>query len=89
MTKGTTSRGEKHNKTHTRCVRCGRRSFHIQNKDCGRCGYPAARKRKYNWGQKSIRRRTTGTGRMTYLKQVQRKFRHQFREGGQSKAMKA
>ena len=30
MTKGTTSFGKRHNKTHTVCRRCGRTSFHIQ-----------------------------------------------------------
>ncbi|KAK7487531.1 hypothetical protein BaRGS_00021233 [Batillaria attramentaria] len=34
-----------------------------------------------NWSEKSQRRRTTGTGRMRYLKKVQRRFRNGFREG--------
>jgi len=43
--KGTGSFGKRRNKTHTLCVRCGRRSFHIQKHTCGSCAYPAARKR--------------------------------------------
>lgn len=33
------------------------------------------------WGQKAIRRKTTGTGRMKHLKLVQRRFRNGFQEG--------
>ena len=33
------------------------------------------------WGQKSIRRRTTGTGRMRTLKDLPRRFKNGFREG--------
>ncbi|BDA46257.1 60S ribosomal protein L37 [Coccomyxa sp. Obi] len=81
--KGTGSFGKRHNKTHTLCRRCGRRSFHIQKSRCSSCAYPAARIRKYNWSQKAIRRKTTGTGRMRYLKVVQQKFKNGFREGTQ------
>ena len=28
------------------CIRCGRRSFHLQKSTCSSCGYPAARIRK-------------------------------------------
>ncbi|CAF2129991.1 unnamed protein product [Brassica napus] len=34
MTKGTWSFGKRRNKSHTLCVRCGRRSFHIQKSCC-------------------------------------------------------
>ncbi|ORX82585.1 hypothetical protein BCR32DRAFT_231835 [Anaeromyces robustus] len=80
MTKGTTSNGERHTKTHTLCPRCGRRSFHNQKKTCGQCGYPAAKTRKYNWSVKGKRRKTTGTGRMKYLKTLTRRFKNGFRE---------
>ena len=50
--KGTGSFGLRHNKSHTICRRCGRRSFHIQKKTCSACGYPAARIRSYNWSIK-------------------------------------
>lgn len=63
------------------CVRCGRRSFHLQKSRCSACAFPAARKRKYNWSVKAIRRKTTGTGRMRYLRNVPRRFKSGFREG--------
>lgn len=33
------------------------------------------------WSEKAKRRRTTGTGRMSYLKTIPRKFKNGFREG--------
>ncbi|KAL6052757.1 60S ribosomal protein L37 [Balamuthia mandrillaris] len=83
MTKGTCSFGKRHNKSHTLCRRCGRRSYHIQKKECASCGFPAPRLRKYNWSAKALRRRTTGTGRMRYLKHMPRRFKNGFREGTQ------
>ncbi|KJR89496.1 large subunit ribosomal protein L37e [Sporothrix schenckii 1099-18] len=44
--KGTSSFGKRHNKTHTLCRRCGRRSMHVQKHECSTCGYPAAKVRK-------------------------------------------
>ena len=44
-TEGTSSFGKRHNKSHTLCKRCGRRSFHIQKHTCASCGYPAAKTR--------------------------------------------
>jgi ribosomal protein L37E len=38
------------------------------------------------WGQKAIRRRTTGTGRMRTLKDLPRRFKNGFREGEQPAA---
>jgi hypothetical protein len=35
--------------------------------------------RSYEWGQKAKRRKTTGTGRMKYLKDVSRRFKNGFR----------
>ncbi|KFD59035.1 hypothetical protein M514_00198 [Trichuris suis] len=81
MTKGTSSFGKRHNKTHTLCRRCGKSSYHIQKSRCASCGYPAKKMRRYNWSKKALRRRTTGTGRMRYLKVVRRKFYHNFQEG--------
>nr|CCQ18623.1 60S ribosomal protein L37 [Sycon ciliatum] len=89
MTKGTSSFGKRHNKTHTLCRRCGRSSYHIQKKVCGACAYPAARMRHYKWGKKAIRRHTTGTGRMSHLRKVHRRFRNGFREGEVAKSIKA
>ena len=42
-----------------------------------------------NWSEKAKRRRTTGTGRMRYLKVVRRRFKNGFREGTQAKSKKA
>ncbi|RWS13435.1 60S ribosomal protein L37-like protein [Dinothrombium tinctorium] len=81
MTKGTSSFGKRHNKTHTLCRRCGRSSYHIQKKRCASCGYPSRRIRKYNWSEKAKRRKTTGTGRMRHLKLVHRRFKNGFRSG--------
>ena len=73
--------GKRHNKTHTLCVRCGKRSFNIQKKVCSSCGYPSSKIRKYNWSVKAIRRKTTGTGRMRHLRHMPRRFKNGFREG--------
>ena len=48
---------------------------------CAQCGYPAAKLRSYEWGQKAKRRKTTGTGRMRHLKDVSRRFKNGFRCG--------
>ncbi|KAH7591581.1 Ribosomal protein L37e signature [Nakaseomyces glabratus] len=85
-TEGTPSFGKRHNKSHTLCNRCGRRSFHVQKKTCASCGYPSAKTRSYNWGQKAKRRHTTGTGRMRYLKHVARRFKNGFQSGTATKA---
>jgi len=37
-----------------------------------------------NWSVKAIRRKTTGTGRMRYLRHVPRRFKTGFREGTQA-----
>jgi hypothetical protein len=34
-----------------------------------------------NWGMKAKRRKTTGTGRMRYMKEVPRKFKNGFQTG--------
>ncbi|KAI8565521.1 hypothetical protein RHMOL_Rhmol03G0266300 [Rhododendron molle] len=81
--KGTSSFGKRRNKTHTLCVRCGRRSFHLQKSRCVSCGFPSPRLRKYSWSEKAIRRKTTGNGRMRYLRHVSVRFKSNFREGTQ------
>lgn len=88
QTKGTSSRGPKHNKSHTLCIRCGKRSFHVQKSTCAACGYPSARRRHYEWSVKGKRRKTTGTGRMAHLRSVHRRFRNGFREGALAKSQK-
>ncbi|XP_062064749.1 large ribosomal subunit protein eL37-like [Lepus europaeus] len=89
MTKGTSSFGKRCNKTHTLCRRCGSKAYHLQKSTCGKCGYPAKRKRKYNWSAKAKRQNTTGTGRMRHLKIVYRRFRHGFHEGTTPKPKRA
>lgn len=86
---GTSSFGKRRNKTHTLCRRCGSKAYHLQKSTCGKCGYPAKRKRKYNWSAKAKRRNTTGTGRMRHLKKVYRRFRNGFREGTTPKPKRA
>ncbi|KAG1450481.1 hypothetical protein G6F55_009662 [Rhizopus delemar] len=85
LTKGTSSFGKRHTKSHTLCRRCGNRAFHKQKKTCAQCGYPAAKIRSFNWSEKGKRRKTTGTGRMAHLKEVHRRFKNGFREGSQAK----
>ncbi len=52
MTKGTTSMGKRTKKTHIRCRRCGRHSYHVQKKRCAHCGYPMKAKwRSYTWAK--------------------------------------
>ncbi|KAI9841652.1 MAG: hypothetical protein M1838_003488, partial [Thelocarpon superellum] len=58
-----------------------RRSLHIQKHTCSSCGYPAAKIRQYNWGEKAKRRKTTGTGRMRYMKEIPRRFKNGFQIG--------
>ncbi|MBW2977431.1 50S ribosomal protein L37e [Candidatus Woesearchaeota archaeon] len=54
MTKGTPSMGRKSGKkTHIRCRRCGKRTYHARKKRCSSCGFGASSKlRKYNWKKK-------------------------------------
>ncbi|XP_018013938.1 60S ribosomal protein L37 [Hyalella azteca] len=75
MTKGTSSFGLRHVKTHTLCRRCGKSSYHVQKKRCASCGYPCPRMRKYRWSEKACRRRTTGTGRMRHLKVTMKRLK--------------
>ena len=41
-----------------------------------------------NWSVKAIGRKTTGTGRVRYLKTLPRRFKNGFREGTVAKAAK-
>jgi len=79
MTKGTTSQGARHGRTHIMCRRCGKFSYHAQWHKCGACGYPNAKRRRYNWSIKSIKRRTTGTGRCRSLKVTNKRIANNFR----------
>ncbi|CAJ1392245.1 unnamed protein product [Effrenium voratum] len=88
MGDGTPAMGKRHKKTHSLCPRCGKRSYHQQNKKCAACGYPAAKTRSYEWSKKSKRRRAPGTGRMKYVKHIARRFKNKFREGTTAPARK-
>ncbi|KAL7243648.1 hypothetical protein ACSBR1_015954 [Camellia fascicularis] len=82
--KGTWSFGKRRNKTHILCVRCGRRSFHLQKSRCSACAFLAARKGTYHRSVKAIQRKTTRTGQMRYLRNVPRRFKSRLREGATS-----
>ena len=70
------------------CRRCGKKSYHIQSHRCSSCGFPDAKTRKYpGWHYKVIQKRGTGTGRMSYLKNVNRRFKNGFRAGTTAKAV--
>eukprot|EP00298_Acanthocystis_sp_HF-20_P029536 c8432_g1_i1.p1 GENE.c8432_g1_i1~~c8432_g1_i1.p1 ORF type:complete len:101 (+),score=34.52 c8432_g1_i1:57-359(+) len=88
MTKGTSSFGKRGKKSHSICRRCGKGSYHIQKHSCASCGYPAPRIRHYNWAKKAISRKTTGTGRMRYLRDLPRRAKNNFREGTQAVSAK-
>ena len=45
QTKGTQSFGKRNRKSHVLCVRCNRRSFHLQKSTCASCGYPSPKTR--------------------------------------------
>ncbi len=53
MSKGTPSMGKRSGKkTHIRCRRCGRHSYHVRHKVCAHCGYGRSSKmRSYNWAK--------------------------------------
>mmetsp|Transcript_115411 Transcript_115411/g.320893 ORF Transcript_115411/g.320893 Transcript_115411/m.320893 type:complete len:159 (+) Transcript_115411:93-569(+) len=82
---GTEAMGKKNKHTHGLCVRCGKRSYHMQKKRCASCGYPAKKMRSYEWSKKAKRRRAVGKGRMKHLKLMPRRFKNGFREGGTPK----
>lgn len=79
MTKGTTSMGQRHKRTHILCRRCGRNAYHVQWQRCAACAYPRSSRRRFNWSIKAIHRRKTGTGRCRYLKVVHRRIANHFK----------
>ncbi|OAA43464.1 Ribosomal protein L37e [Beauveria brongniartii RCEF 3172] len=72
--------------THCAAQDARRRSLSAQKKECASCGYPNAKIRKYNWSEKAKRRKTVGTGRTRYLKDVSRRFKNGFQTGQPSGA---
>ncbi|XP_041507899.1 60S ribosomal protein L37-like [Microtus oregoni] len=89
ITKGMSFFGKHRNKTYMLCHHCGSKPYHLQKSTCGKCGYPAKHKRKYNWSTKAKRQNTTRTGWMRHLKIFYQIFRHGFREGTTSKPKRA
>lgn len=55
---------------------------HVTQESSFRCGLTLCCVSADNWSQKAVRRKTTGTGRMRYLKDMSRRFKNGFREGG-------
>jgi large subunit ribosomal protein L37e len=54
MGKGTPAKGLHNKKTHIRCRRCGRTSYHVRHKLCAACGFgKTTRIRRYYWQTKS------------------------------------
>merc|ERR1712130_154933 len=78
MTKGTTSRGTRNDKTHILSRLNGRRCYHLQKKRNSQRG-------QFNWSKKAKGRVAPGTGRSKHLKDVNRRFHNGFREGVQAK----
>jgi large subunit ribosomal protein L37e len=98
QTKGTSSMGGRNNHTHTLSRINGKQSWHRQKKRCASSGHPGTKKRRCkswmywwyvdNWSEKAKRRNTQGTGRMRYLKHVDRRAKNGFREGTQAPSRK-
>ena len=45
--------GKKNKKTHIRCRRCGKNTYHIRKKVCASCGFGKSKKiRRYSWQNK-------------------------------------
>jgi large subunit ribosomal protein L37e len=53
--KGTPSFGKRNKKTHIRCRRCGKNSFHARKGYCAACGFGRSKRiRRYAWQNKKI-----------------------------------
>ncbi|ELY47238.1 MULTISPECIES: 50S ribosomal protein L37e [Natronorubrum] len=51
---GTPSQGKKNKTTHTKCRRCGEKSYHTKKKVCSSCGFgKSAKRRSYEWQSKT------------------------------------
>ena len=51
---GTPSQGKKNTTTHTKCRRCGEKSYHTKKKVCSSCGFgKSAKRRSYEWQGKT------------------------------------
>ena len=85
MTRGTPAAGLKHTHSHALSRYTGRSNFHLQKrKDAQSGGGFHAKKRRYNWSTKALRRNTTGTGRMRHLRHINRREKNGWRSGSQA-----
>jgi len=51
---GTPSQGKKNTTTHTKCRRCGEKSYHVKKGVCSACGFgKSAKRREYAWQGKT------------------------------------
>jgi large subunit ribosomal protein L37e len=51
---GTPSQGKKNTTTHTKCRRCGEKSYHVKKGECSNCGFGKSSKRRdYEWQSKA------------------------------------
>lgn len=51
---GTPSQGKKNTTTHTKCRRCGEKSYHVKKQECSACGFGKSGKRRdYEWQSKA------------------------------------
>jgi len=56
MGDGTAAMGKRQKKTHIRCRRCGKVSFHVSKRYCASCGFGRSKRlRKYSWVKKSAK----------------------------------
>lgn len=54
MTKGTSTQGKRNKTTHTKCRRCGEKSYHVKKGVCSACGFgKSAKRRDYEWDGKA------------------------------------
>ena len=57
------------------------RSFHKQKHTCAACGFPNKKTRRFDGVLRKVRgRKGQGTGNMSYLKDMPRRFKNHFKE---------
>ena len=86
--KGTGSFGKRHNKSHTILPQVRSPLVPHPEGRVRRVRLPFRPQAQLHWSTKAIGRRTTGTGRMRYLKTLPRRFKNGFREGTEAVSKK-
>lgn len=85
QSRGTPANGKKNCHSHAISRYSGKSNFHLQKRrDASTGGGFNAKKRRYMWSTKNIRRHRTGTGRCRSLKNVNRKEKNGYRTGTQA-----